>query len=251
MLVQWFCLRRLPAFANGGGHSFCDVRDVARAHVAALENISLTGRYITAGKNLKSELFYRTMSEQIGSRMPVGISPKVFFIATALMDGVSVASCGLWKNPVHRAFARSLPLYYWGDSARAGRDLNYRCRPLEQTIRDTVVDFVHRGMLPNEFRYVEAITEENRAALLMLKQLAQSHLHRSHLIARLDDIIAACHNNHSLNEALNAVVSSGHYDPDRGRIIWRGVKPVNALRKLRGLLDYCYYSSDEFRARVT
>jgi nucleoside-diphosphate-sugar epimerase len=22
MLVQWFCLRRLPAFANGGGHSF-------------------------------------------------------------------------------------------------------------------------------------------------------------------------------------------------------------------------------------
>jgi dihydroflavonol-4-reductase len=250
-LVQWFCLRKSPAFVGSGGHTFCDVRDVARAHVAALGKGSAGNRYIVGGENLGWTQFQRLMSEQAGIRIPIQVSARDAFIAVAVMDGLSAASFGLWKNPVHRAFARSVPLYYWGDSARAARDLDYGSRPLAQTIRDTIVDFVHRGMLPNEFRYVEAMTDDTRTALLLLKELAQNNLHRSYLVGRLSDILAACRQNHTLNEALDAVLASGHYDPKRGRFLWRGAAPTNALMKLRSLLDYCYYASDEFSERVT
>ena len=249
-LVQWFCLRKSPAFVGSGGHTFCDVRDVARAHVAALGKGSAGNRYIVGGENLGWTQFQRLMSEQTGIRIPIQISARGAIIATAAMDGLSAATFGLWRNPVHRAFARSAPLYYWGHSARAARDLDYGSRPLAQTIRDTIADFVGRGMLPNEFRYVEAMTDETRTALLLLKQLTKNHLHRSHLVARLSDILAACHQNRTLNEALDAMLASGNYDPKRGRVLWRGAAPKNALMKLRSLLDYCYYASDEFRERM-
>ena len=249
-LVQWFCLQKSPAFVGRGGHSFCDVRDVARAHVAVLGKGSDGNRYIVAGESLGWAQFQRLMSEQTGIRIPIQISARSAFVATAVLDGLSTATFGLWKNPVHRAFARSAPLYYWGDSARAASDLDYRSRPLAQSIRDTIVDFVHREMLPAEFRYVEAINDETRTALLFLKELAQNNLHRSHLVARLSDILATCRQNCTLNEALDGALASGHYDPKRGRFLWRGATPTNALLKLRSLLDFCYYASDEFHERV-
>lgn len=250
-LVQWFCLRQSPAFVGSGGHTFCDVRDVARAHVAALGKGGAGNRYIVGGENLGWTQFQHLMSDQTGIRIPIQISARAAFIATAAMDGLSAAAFGLWKNPVHRAFARSAQLYYWGESARAARDLDYGGRPLAQTIRDTIADFVDRGMLPNEFSYVKAMTDETRTALLLLKQLAKNHLYRSHLVARLSDILAACRQNHTLNEALDAVLASGYYDPKRGRVLWRGAAPAHALMKLRSLLDYCYYASDEFRESMT
>jgi dihydroflavonol-4-reductase len=250
-LVQLFCQRGIPVFVGGGGHSFCDVRDVARAHVAALVEGTRASRYIVGGKNLGLAQFLRLMSEQTGIRTPRPIAAPHAFAAAAAMDGLSAASFGLWRSPIHRSYARALPLYYWGCSAGAERDLGYRSRPVVQTIRETIADFVRRGMVPDEFRYVEAMTDETQVALLLLKQMARGHLHRSHLMARLPRILAACRHNHSLSEALDTALASAIYDPGRGRFFWKGAAPANALRKLRSLLDFCYYASDEFRARVT
>jgi len=250
-LVQLFCRRRIPVSVSGGGHTFCDVRDVARAHVAALGKEASANAYIVGGENLGSTQFLRLMSEQTGIRIPRQIAPSQAFAAAAAMDGLSAATFGLWPSPMYRSFARALPLYYWGDSAGAKRDLGYCSRRVVQTIRETIANFVRRGMLPDEFRYVEAMTDETRVALLLLKQMARAHLHRSHLMARLPRILAVCRHNHSLNEALDAALASAIYDPGRGRFLWRGGAPAGALRKLRSLLDFCYYASDEFRARVT
>jgi hypothetical protein len=195
--------------------------------------------------------FQSLVSKQTGIPIPIRISARDVYIATAVMDGLSAASFGLWKSPVHRSFARSLPLYYWCDSARAARDLGYGSRPVAHTIRDTIVDFVCRGILSKHFRYVDAMTDENRTALLLLRQLAQNHLHRSHLTARLPEILSACRHNRALSEALDTALAAGHYEPRRGRVVWRGAAPTNALTKLRGLLDFCYYASDEFRERVS
>ena len=250
-LVQLFCKRRLSVFVDDGGHAFCDVRDVARAHVAALSNGARAGRYIVGGENLGSAQFLRLMSEQTGIRTPTPIAARHALVAAAALDGLSAASFGLWQNPIPRSFARALPLYYWGDSTCAERDLGYRSRRVVQTIRETIADFVRRGLVSEEFRYVEAMTDETQPGLLLLKQLAQSHLHRSHLMARLPRILATCRHNHCLSEALDAALASASYDPGRGRFVWKGAAPANALRKLRSLLDFCYYASDEFRARVT
>ncbi len=250
-MVQLFCRRRLRVFVEGGGHAFCDVRDVARAHVAALANGTRNNRYILGGENLSSAQFLRLISEQTGIRTPRPIAARHALAVAATLDGLSAASFGLWRSPIPRSFARALPLYYWGDSTGAERDLGYRSRRVVQTIRETIADFVRRGLVSEEFRYVEAMTDETQPGLLLLKQLAQSHLHRSHLMARLPRILATCRHNHCLSEALDAALASAIYDPGRGRFVWKGAAPANALRKLRSLLDFCYYASDEFRARVT
>jgi hypothetical protein len=152
---------------------------------------------------------------------------------------------------VHRSFARSLSLYYWGDSSPAARDLGYRSRPIVATIRETITDFVRRGMLPDRFRFVADMNDDNHDALLLLRELAQGHLHGSHLLPRLGDILAACRQNHQLNATLDAALAAGRFDPDRGRFRWEGAPPKGALKTLRSLLDYCYYASDDFRKTVT
>lgn len=248
-LVHWFCLKKNPAIVGAGGHSFCDVRDVAHAHVAALTKG--TGQYILAGENLGAVEIQRLMSEQTGLGTPLQVPVAVAYGVSAAMDAVSAATLGHWRNPVHREFARSLPLYYWADSSRAARDLDYRTRPLDLTVRDTISDFVARGLLPEDFRYVAAIDDENRAQMLLLRELAQRNLHRSYLLPRLPAILDACLQNTELNATLKTSLAAGHYDPDRGRFRWETVRPDAALAKLRSLLDYCYYASDQFREKVT
>jgi dihydroflavonol-4-reductase len=248
-LVHWFCLKKNPAIVGAGGHSFCDVRDVAQAHVAALTRG--TGQYILAGENLGAVEIQRLMSEQTGLGIPLQVPVAVAYGASAAMDAVSVATFGYWRNPVHREFARSLPLYYWADSSNAARDLDYRTRPLDQTIRDTIGDFVARGLLPKDFSYVGAITEGTRAPMLLMRELAQRNLHRSYLMPRLHAVLDACMQNNDLKATLNRALAAGHYDSDRGRFEWKAARPDAALAKLRNLLDYCYYASDEFREKVT
>jgi nucleoside-diphosphate-sugar epimerase len=248
-LVHWFCLKKNPAIVGAGGHSFCDVRDVARAHVAALTNGA--GQYIVAGENLTSSGVQRLMSEQTGIGKPLEVPVAVAYGVSAVMDAVSAATLGHWRNPVHRQFARSLGLYYWADSSRATQDLDYRTRPLAQTIRDTISDFVERRLLPEDFRYVAAIDERNRAAILLLRELAQRNLHRSYLLPRLAAVLDAGRQNSDLNAALESALSAGHFDPKRGGFRWDAGRPDAALEKLRNLLDYCYYASDQFRKKVT
>lgn len=247
-LVHWYCLKKNPAIVGDGGHSFCDVRDVARAHVAALTRGS--GQYILGGDNLGAAEIQSLMSAQTGLGTPLQVPVAVAYGVSAAMDAVSAATFGAWRNPIHREFARSLPLYYWADSSRAARDLGYHTRPLDQTIRDTIDDFVARGVLPEEFAYVATINDENRSAMLLLRELADRNLHRSFLLPQLPKILAACRQNGELNGALQTALAAGRYDPDKGRFLWTTTAPKPALEKLRGLLDYCYYASDQFRGRV-
>jgi dihydroflavonol-4-reductase len=249
--VRWFCLGKTPAIVRRGGHTYCDVRDVARAHVAALTQGAAGSQYIVGGENLGAVDFHRLMSQQTGLRVPMRVSARDAAAVMGALDALSAATFGLWTNPVHRSFARSLPLYYWGGSSPAARDLGYRSRPTVATIRDTITDFVVRGLLPGTFRFVAGMNDKNRDALLLLREIAQGHLHRAHLLPRLSDILAACRQNHQLNATLEAALTAGRFDPDRGRFRWEGAPPKGALKTLRNLLDYCYYASDEFRERVT
>ena len=248
-MVKWFCSRQNPAMVARGGHSYCDVRDVASAHVAALTQGH--GQYVLGGDNLDALQFHRMMSEQTGVRLPLQISPALAFNLMAVLDGVSAATFGRWRNPVHRKFARSLSLFYWGNSNRAARELSYRRRPLAHTIRDTVADLVRRDQLSVEFRYIEDMTDENQRSLQLFRELSNRHLHRMHLLPRLASILAACRQNRELAAALDEALALGRYDPARGRFHWTGQRPHSALAKLSNLLDYCYYASDEFLARVS
>jgi hypothetical protein len=84
----------------------------------------------------------------------------------------------------------------------------------------------------------------------LLRELAERHLHRSHLMPRLPKILAACQQNVSLNRALEIALAAGSYDADEGRFRWNTQRPAAALDTLSHLLDYCYYASDDFRTRM-
>ncbi|MBV9124785.1 MAG: NAD-dependent epimerase/dehydratase family protein [Planctomycetes bacterium] len=251
LLIQWFCLRKNPVYVRTGGHSYCDVRDVAAAHVAALDKGARGGQYFVGGENLDAVQFQRLLAGQTGVPCPRRVRAWLPSTAMTVLDFLAAGSFGLWKNPVHRTFARSLPLYYWGDSSRAERDLGYRSRPAAWTVRDTIGDLVRRGELPDEFRFVEAMTDADRPALLLLRQLADRHLHRLHLMPRLAAILAAARHNQELGGALDRLLAVGRYDPDRGRYVLRGQGLTAAAHKLRGLLDYVYYASKNFHRKVS
>ncbi len=248
-VVQWCCQGRMPGHVAQGGNSYCDVRDVARAHVMALSPTP-ERRYIVAGDNLDSLRFHRLLTAQTGVPCPMRVNASLAYAFQALLDGLSTATFGLFQSAAHREFVRALPLYYWGDSSRAERDLGYRSRPVAETLRDTVADFVQRGVLSAEFAWVRDMTDENRPGLLLLRQLARRHLHRQHLLPRLTRILAAARQNDVLNAALQRVLVASRYDEDRGRFVVPG-SVVGDVRKLRELLDHVYYASNEFHQRVS
>ncbi|MBS0234875.1 MAG: NAD-dependent epimerase/dehydratase family protein [Proteobacteria bacterium] len=247
-LVHWHCLKKNPAIVAQGGHSFCDVRDVARAHVVALTRGG--GQYLLGGENLSNLDFQRALSDQTGLGIPHQIPPIVPVLASAAMDAASLATLGFWKNPIHREFARSLPLYYWANSSRAARELDYKSRPLATTLRDTIADSIDNKAVPERFRYVADIDDENRLAMLLMHELANRHLHRSHLMPKLSKILAACRQNGTLNRALESALAAGTYDTDTGQFRWTAGRPAASLTTLNNLLDYCYYASDDFHARM-
>ncbi|WP_363349546.1 NAD-dependent epimerase/dehydratase family protein [Methylocystis echinoides] len=249
LLLQWFCLKRFPIMVACGGHSVCDVRDVARAHVAALTEGH--GQYILGGENIDALQLYDLMSEQTGIRRPPRAPLWLVSALVTTLDAASALTFGWLRSPLHRDFVRSQPLFYWGSSDRATCELHYRRRPLTQTIRDTIADFVGRGLVPSDLRFAASITDENRDALLLFSELARSHIHRTHLLPRLPEILAACRQNHELAAALDTALSGACYDHARGRFHWTGDRPEAALGRLRRLLDYCYYASDEFRERMS
>lgn len=248
-LVRWHCLRKLPGYVNAGGGSYCDVRDVATAHVAALRRTPVN-RYLLGGDNRTTQALHRRLACLTGVPCPRAVSPALAYTFQALVDGLAALTVGLWTSEVHRDFVRSLPLYYWADSSLAERDLGYHRRSLDETLCDTVADFVARGLLPEELGFVTAMTDATRPGLLLLRQLADRHLHRKYLLPRLGRIHAAAQHNEELSAALANVLAASTFDPDRVRysIPWR---QRAELRKLRDLLDYVYYASDAFHRRVS
>ena len=121
-----------------------DVRDVARAHVDALEVAAARGRYVcVAGTRTMREVvavLRSTRASPVGlPRMPWDRPPFGVFVRASLV---------LWPPGV-RAFVRShlgrAPAY---DTSRIARDLAFAPRHPDETLRDTVESFLAHGHVP-------------------------------------------------------------------------------------------------------
>ncbi|MCS6914251.1 MAG: NAD-dependent epimerase/dehydratase family protein [Myxococcales bacterium] len=136
--------RELPVYVPGGA-SFCDVRDVARAHAVALERGTPGEVYIVGGHNLKIGELVQAVSRRAGVQPPRQVS---YAVALAVATAVEVGG-RLLGRPVKlsRQLVRSSHLYTWVSSARAARELGYTVRPLEESIDETLRFFLKRGRL--------------------------------------------------------------------------------------------------------
>jgi nucleoside-diphosphate-sugar epimerase len=135
----------LPGAPPGGG-SFCDVREVARAHVKAYHHAGSGEKYLLGGD-------YATMLEVIsmagdilGKRVPKKPMPAWMLKAWARVVTVMASITG--KEPdLTPESAVMASQHIVCDSAKAQRQLGYQFTPVRTLIQDTV-DWMHtKGLL--------------------------------------------------------------------------------------------------------
>lgn len=248
-VLLWACQGKLPFFIDSGA-GYCDVRDVAAAHVAAAARGRSGERYILSGHNLSRSEFQTLLAGLAGVRPPGKLPGAVLSAVTVLMDTLSALTANLIKSPLHRSFAHSLPLHYCGDSRKAIEELGYATRPLDETLVDSLRDDRRRGLLPESFAFVEALTPGNAALLVGLKQLAQGHAFSRFLLPRMPQIYAACAANHSLRAALQRALDQGRFQAKSGRFRWDRRASRQDLKTLGQFFEYLYFSSTGFLREV-
>jgi dihydroflavonol-4-reductase len=139
-------LRGVNRLYTRGGISFCDVRDVAAAHVAALTRGRAGERYIVAGMNFTYREALEALHRITGVGRPYPL-PYAVAYAAALLSEFAARFREHPYEEVSRPFIKFSARYAFCDAAKAARELGYQVRPFEDSLRDTVKDFLDRGIV--------------------------------------------------------------------------------------------------------
>ena len=137
---------KVPGFPPGGG-SFCHVREVARAHIKALERGASGEAYLCAGipeTNLSySEMFSR-MARAVGAKPPRFTIPRPLFVAYGYVcEFVSRFTNKPPDMNPGQARYMSCPQYYL--SYKAMRVLDYEIPELDECIDDALLWYRENG----------------------------------------------------------------------------------------------------------
>lgn len=132
--------------APRGYRSTCDVRDVARGHLLAAEKGVAGERYILSGESLPSRELFQRIADAVGGRGPMLTLPDWALLA---VGRASESLADLTGRPpkVSWEMAYQATLRVRFSSAKAERELGYRSRPLEDSLRDSVDWYRQQGML--------------------------------------------------------------------------------------------------------
>jgi dihydroflavonol-4-reductase len=127
-----FLRGRLP-FYSSGGLNLADVRDVAEAHVLALEHGGVGQKYLAGGENVTFRDLLTRLAKAAGVRRVVLPVPNAAILAGGwLMQWFS-------RRPLIDAATAQLMRHRWYyDSTKAVDELGYTPRPLDETLRDMV-----------------------------------------------------------------------------------------------------------------
>jgi len=144
-LFRFIHLRKLPAAAPGGG-SFCDVREVARAHVRAYHDGRTGQKYLLGGEFAKIMDVVTIGGELLNRPVPEKPMPAWLLMAVArLLTTVSIVSGKEPNMTPEAAVMTSHDIIC--DSTRAEKELDYRSVPLRDMIRDTIDWMYEKGLL--------------------------------------------------------------------------------------------------------
>jgi dihydroflavonol-4-reductase len=122
-----------------------DVRDVATAHVRAMETPAASGRYICAGETASMRTVVGILRKHgWGDRykLPtIGLDNSIGDLIVRLGSYLQPKGVGSYL----RTHVGRVPRY---DTSKIRRELGVQFRPLEQTLMDTMVDLERWGHLP-------------------------------------------------------------------------------------------------------
>lgn len=130
-----------------GGLSFVDVRDVATCMVSAWERGRAGERYLLGAANLPVPEFVARLARVSGVPVPVVQLPKAPGLAVSLTKAfTSVVRAIGGEPPVDTESVEMAQHYWYCDSSRAVRELGFAPRDPNDTLRDTVMDLIARGV---------------------------------------------------------------------------------------------------------
>ena len=142
-LVQQY-LQGLTRVSLPGGISFCDVRDVAEAHVLALSRGRSGERYLLGGHNQRYADLLRMLEAMTGMQ-------RVWSLPVPLArywGWVSQVTAAVQPHPfeeLNLASVKYASRFNYCTVDKAVRELGYPLRPLTETLRDTIADLRGAG----------------------------------------------------------------------------------------------------------
>ncbi|RAL22973.1 NAD-dependent epimerase [Lujinxingia litoralis] len=134
--VILFMKNKVPGVLPGG-ISVVDVRDTAEAFITAMERAEPGATYLLGAGNMTLASFFEHLADITGQRSPrLPVPGKLAKLGGKLLDALQDAGAPLGDiDPASLEMAR----YFWYiDSSRAERELDFSPRPVSLTLRDTV-----------------------------------------------------------------------------------------------------------------
>lgn len=135
----------LPGAPPGGGN-FCDVREVARAHVQAWHRGTTGQRYLLGGEFASYLQVISLAGEMLAATVPRKPTPAWILAAVARVQSVLASVTGR-KPEMTPEEAAIIAQEIRCDSAKAQRELDYRTVPLRDMVRDTIDWMTEKGLL--------------------------------------------------------------------------------------------------------
>jgi dihydroflavonol-4-reductase len=135
----------VPPFYPAGSVSVVDVRDVARAHMAAAEHGRSGERYLLGAVDVSYRTFWKIIAETVGARPPV--IPLPAFLASPLANAVSLLRDIGVPLPINADQVWLSARDVCFDTRKARRELGEPQIGLEQTIRDTYAWYAAHGVI--------------------------------------------------------------------------------------------------------
>ena len=135
---------RLPAVVDGETN-VVDVRDVAKGHVLAAEHGRPGERYVLGGHDLRWVELLERVAELSGVHHPLVVLPPEAGMLARAAEAVRLPA------PIPAEGVVLMAQNWRYSSRKARRELGYRARPLDRTLRDTIDwyrDLIETGTLP-------------------------------------------------------------------------------------------------------
>lgn len=141
-----FASGKLKAYMKGE-YNYVDVRDVAAGHILAADRGKNGERYILSGEQLTVKRMYNILASVTGRKAPTFLIQPWFATLTAPF------AAAYYRMMKSKPLFTKYSVYTLTKSsarttnAKAVRELGFRARPIEESIRDTVHWLEKNGML--------------------------------------------------------------------------------------------------------
>jgi nucleoside-diphosphate-sugar epimerase len=136
---------RLPGIGRGRG-SFCHAREVAAAHVSAVERGRCGHNYLLGGTDASYLEFAQVIEEIVGGKAPKYVMPELLTRLAGWIDPYAAALRGRAPT-VTPDLAIFVSRDMIVDSTKAERDLDFRVMPLRPIIMDCANWLRQEGLL--------------------------------------------------------------------------------------------------------